>query len=90
MHRAALEYWCTFFVQVLKRDKSEAKRVLEECRAVLKAPAPDKFRLPRFTRFAEYSSARENLKGSASPGESALSAFAILQELDVFECGEQK
>jgi Mg-chelatase subunit ChlI len=90
MHRAALEYWCTFFAQVLKRDKSEAKRVLDECRVVLKAPAPDKFRLPRFGRFAEYSSARENLKGAASDGESALSAFAILQELDVFECGEQK
>jgi len=90
MHRAALEYWCTFFAQVLKRDRSEAKRVLDECRSVLKTPTPDKARLPRFSRFAEYSSARENQKGGAGDFESALSAFSILQELDVFECGEPK
>ena len=88
LHRAGLEYWCTFFTQVLKRDKSEARRVLDECRSVLKAPAPEKARLPKFARFAEYSSGREGLKGGADGHSSALSAFALLQELDVFECGE--
>ncbi len=90
MHRAGLEYWCTFFVQALKRDKSEAKRVLDECRLVLRSPGPEKARLPKFSRFAEYSSAREGFKGSVGGLESALGAFALLQELDVFECEDSK
>ncbi len=90
LHRAALEYWCTFFTQVLKRDKSEAKRVLDECKSALKAGTPDRSRLAKLARFVEYSSAREGMKGGASDIESALSAFAILEQLDVFECGEPR
>lgn len=90
MHRAGLEYWCTFFVQVLKRDKSEAKRILDECRLVLKSPNPERAKLPKFARFAEYASAREGVRGTVDGLESALTAFALLQELDVFECEETK
>ncbi len=90
MHRAALEYWCTFFVEVLKRDRSEARRVLDECRAALKAPPADRARLPKFARFAEYSMAREGHRGCSGDIETVLAAFAIMQELDTFECGEPK
>jgi Mg-chelatase subunit ChlI len=90
LHRAALEYWCTFFVEVLKRDKSEGKRVLDECRAALKAPPADKGRMPKFARFAEYAAAREPHRGGAGETEAALAAFAMMQELDTFECGEPK
>ena len=90
LHKAGLEYWCTFFVGTLKRDKSEGKRIIEECRQVAKAPAPEKLKWPKFARFAEYSAGREKLKGKAGGPGAAAAAFSLLQELDVFECAEEK
>jgi len=92
LHRAALEYWCTFFVEVLRRDKSEGKRVLDECRSALKAQPTEwaQVPLPKLARFAEYAAARETHKGGAGDLEVALGAFAIMQELDTFECGEPR
>jgi MoxR-like ATPase len=90
MHKAGLEYWCTFFAGTLKRDRSEAKRILDDCRQVVKAPAPDKLRSPKFARFAEYVATREKVRGRPGGPDIAVTAFALLQELDVFECADEK
>jgi hypothetical protein len=46
--------------------------------------------MPKFARFAEYAAAREPHRGGAGETEAALAAFAMMQELDTFECGEPK
>ncbi|MGQ9583472.1 MAG: ATP-binding protein [Thermoplasmatota archaeon] len=90
LHRAGLEYWCTFFSEVLKRDVSEAKRVLEECRRALVSPQDDLRRAPKLARFAGYATQRERFRGRASDLEVALAAFAVVNELGVFECEGKK
>jgi Mg-chelatase subunit ChlI len=90
MHRAGLEYWCTFFAANLKRDKSEAKRILEECRQVVKMPSSDRARYPKFARFAEYAASREKLRGRPGGPDIAMTAFSLLQDMEVFECAEEK
>lgn len=90
LHRAGLEYWCTFYNEVLKGDKSEAKRVLEECSQALRAGPSGAARLAKFQRFASYALSRERFRGGLGDVETALEAFGLLRELDVFECEEKR
>jgi Mg-chelatase subunit ChlI len=90
LHKAGLEYWCTFFAGTLKRDRSEAKRIMDECAQAIKAPSQDRSRSARFARFAEYAAKREKVRGKPGAPDIALTAFFLLSELDVFECTEEK
>jgi len=90
LFRASLEYWCTFFAEVLKRDKSEAKRIIEEGKIVSKVSLPDRSKFPKFSRFAEYALKRERHRGKLTDWETAVTAFRLLMDHDVFECEEKK
>jgi hypothetical protein len=56
----------------------------------VKAPAPEKMRSPKFARFAEYAASREKLRGRPGGPDIAATAFSLLQDMDVFECAEEK
>jgi MoxR-like ATPase len=59
---AAVDYWCGFFVGVLREDKSEGERTARELREAAKDVAKAEA-LPRAKRFAEYV---DGLEGKAS------------------------
>jgi hypothetical protein len=90
LFKASLEYWCTFFAEFLKRDKSEARRIIDEGKQLAKTTAPDKGKFPKFAKFAEYSAKRERHRGRLQEWEAAVAAFRLLTEHDVFECEEKK
>jgi Mg-chelatase subunit ChlI len=89
-------YWCGFYKDVLKEDKPEGLRVLEECQKVLKNPELAKGALrketshKKYRKFGKYVLDREHFKGPLSNDDVVLSVFGLLSSLDVFECDENE
>lgn len=84
--RAAEDYWCRFFVEVLREDKQEGKRLVHEAREALKqgrlaSPGQEQARL---RRFAEFVALREQDRGAAG-GQAAQAVFGLLEAFGTFE-----
>jgi Mg-chelatase subunit ChlI len=96
LKKGARRYWCGFYKDVLGEDKPEGKRVLEECKKVLKNPELSKGALKqdssqkKYRKFGKFVTGRERFKGNLSDDEVVLSVFGLLSSLDVFECDENE
>jgi len=94
MKRAGRLYWCDFYRNELNEDKPEGKRILEECRKILKNPELAKGALKqdsqhkKYRRFGKYLLEREHFTGDLSDDEVVISVLTLLTSMDVFECEE--
>lgn len=92
--KAGRLYWCEFYKNVLKEDKPEGKRVLEECQKILKNPELAKGALKqdsqhkKYRRFGKYIVGRERFTGGLSEDEVVITVLTLLTSIDVFECEE--
>jgi len=96
LRKAGRMYWCGFYKDILKEDKPEGKRVLEECQKVLKNPELAKGALrqdssqKKYRKFGKFVVNREQYTGNLSQDEVVLSVLSLLTSLDVFECDENE
>ncbi|HEV8358837.1 MAG TPA: ATP-binding protein [Candidatus Thermoplasmatota archaeon] len=81
--RAGWDYWCRFSAQVLKDDKHEGRKFVQEAREGLKRGA---FAGERTGRFAEFVKLRERAHGA--DGAAALAVFQLLEAFGTFEAQE--
>ncbi|MFA5862931.1 MAG: ATP-binding protein [Candidatus Thermoplasmatota archaeon] len=85
---AALNYWCGYFVEVLKEDKSEGERTARE----LKEAAKDNTKVAGLTRAKKFADYVEALEGKASEDVKARRIALVLSAIEtgnVFEAGKK-
>lgn len=94
LREAGRQYWCMFYKEVLKEDKPEGKRVLEECQRILKKPELAKGALredssfKKYRKFGKYMTKQEHYTSDMNDEEIAFAVFSILASLNIFECEE--
>ncbi|MHB8605649.1 MAG: ATP-binding protein [Thermoplasmatota archaeon] len=92
----AVAYWCGFYVDALKEDKSEGERVVREVRDVLadntraERALGDEKAFPKFSRWAAYVEAREGKTNGASRVARQQAVFAILDAAKAFDADAKK
>jgi MoxR-like ATPase len=78
---AAHDYWCAFFAEVLRDDKSEGKRFVAEAREALKRGSADGQRIAKWTEFVKLRERDPRL----ADGKAALAMFALVDATGAFE-----
>lgn len=92
--RSATLYWCRFFRDRLKANKSEGEGVVSEGRRLAKDAAlvakvsGGEPLFPRFQEFSKWVAEREHLPKGVSPVEAAIGEFALLDKFSLFSCEE--
>jgi len=91
--RAGEEYWCRFFAEVLRDDKSAGKKFVQEAREAAKAGSLAKLAASperqRLRSFADFVKVREPGLGLPE-GEGAAAVFDLLEAFGTFEEPEKK
>ena len=90
LRKAAREYWCRFYTDVLKKDKAEAKRVIAEVKIAMEnkdevekmIKSSDYKKFQRFTKFIADS---ERKKGPLNHIEIVKRVLCILKTVKLFE-----
>jgi Mg-chelatase subunit ChlI len=82
---AGEDYWCRFFAEVLREDKHEGKRFVQEAREAVKRGSPSG---ERVLRFAEFVRLRERDARLDEP-QAALGVFGLLDAFGTFEGTEK-
>ena len=94
MKRSATVYWCRFFRERLKGNKSEGEGVVSEGRRLAKDASlvakvsSGEPLFPRFQEFSKWVSEREKLPHGFSPVQAAIGAFGLLDQFSLFSCEE--
>ena len=94
LQKAGKTYWCRYFTNILKKDKAEGKRALDEIGEAMESQGPDTKRIEelmrsknhrKFQRFVNYIRDVETRKGELNDGEIVTSVLAILKTVGTFE-----
>ena len=99
LSRAGMLYWCAFFRDELRGNRSAAQSLVEEIGAFVRAgrsadggdndASGEYERLSssrNFRSFAKYALRNEKYRAGLADWEVVAASFSLLQELDVFEC----
>ena len=97
--RAGMLYWCTYYHAELKGNQPAARKVIDQMKefaALGAGGAPDRKKLAsefkrmsaskHFESFASYVLDNERHRGKADDASTVMTLFALLIDLDVFEC----
>jgi Mg-chelatase subunit ChlI len=94
--RAGNRYWCNFFNKNLNGNRSVGKKVLDECKSLLKdsntveKAFADKSSYQNFKKFAKYINQRERYTSRLDDYQVLINVFALLNELNVFTCEKEE
>lgn len=89
--KSATIFWCKFFNEILKGDRSEGKRVVDELSVILKDTKKSseyfngKGDYKKADKWIEFVTRNESYMGVLNERERALTVFAILDALGLFE-----
>jgi MoxR-like ATPase len=92
LKRSAGVYWCRFFHDVVKENKSEGEAVVAEGRrlsadAALKDQVAEGSTLfPKFRTFVTYVGDREHPRSPVRPVDAATAVFQLLERYSLFTC----
>jgi len=95
LKRSAGVYWCRYYRDALKENKSEAEALVGEGRrlkddAELRTQAAnDGGVFPRFRGFTAYVAKREQPGPRVPPIDAAVNVFRLLEEFSLFSCREE-
>jgi Mg-chelatase subunit ChlI len=95
LKRSAGVYWCRFYRDVLKQNKTDAEALVSEGRrlkddAELQSQvAEGQGIFPKFQPFVSYVVQRERPPEGIRPVEAAVHAFRVLEQYSLFNCTEE-
>lgn len=78
-------YWCDFYQNILKNDKSEAIRVINELKKAMRMKEINIKEMKKLKKFYEYVMNRERYLGNADRIKSVLEVFKIIEQYE-FSC----
>jgi Mg-chelatase subunit ChlI len=95
LKRSAGVYWCRFYRDILKQNKTDAEALVSEGRrlkddAQLQAQVTEGQGIfPKFQPFVSYVAQRERPPEGIRPVEAGVNAFRLLEQYSLFSCTEE-